>query len=601
MADPASIKEVRQRGAFPLAFVVCLAGIFFFSYFNRFAGLRSGDGELSGGLALLDGRLPYRDYYTAGPPLNQIKSAVELGLFGKTLLVSRLFAVLERLGIAALLFFWLRKVFSPWAASIAALATILLSAGDHTDPLASYNHDAILLAMLSGFFVSLSVESKTARRMLLCGLAAGSAAGLSSLTKQTIGLGEGTALLVLGVMATARLRDVVSGMWWGLCYLGGLLLPVAAVAGYLYRLGVLRTGLVMLFVSGPSAKASVPFAFVHRELSVAADNPAWVVPALIAAVLCVRPVYRAVVGGAAKTWQGSPLWPWFWGVALLGVAELLVYTAIPAVRDTSKCAVYFTLVTTSLLGCLALVRGLQRCHCSVRLWHVAIMTGTGWAVAVTLSLSWPAFEAMLLPGLGVMVAAVIDGASGWGRRFVFVTIAAMMFLSVREKLDLPFGFDHQDEPSVRVASIASNQPMLRGMRLPVETIRLLDETSAWMREKSLEGKTVFTYPEMSLAYTLSGGRPPTFSGSHNIDVLSDSMARDEAQRLLQNRPAVVLYARPSEAELREQELIWRGGRRSGQRDLVAAVDLIVADYRLVDTFEIRPGNTPIELYVEREK
>jgi len=221
-------------------------------------------------------------------------------------------------------------------------------------------------------------------------------------------------------------------------------------------------------------------------------------------------------------------------------------------------------------------------------------------VAVTLSLSWPAFEAMLLPGLGVVLAAVIDGAAGWGRRFALLTIAAMVFLSVREKLDLPFGFDRQDEPAVQVANVVSPEPMLRGMRLPAETVRLLDETSELMRAKALEGKRVFTYPEMSLVYALSGGQPPTWSGSHNIDVVSDGMARDEALRLLANRPAVVLYARPSEEDLRQQEITWRGGRRSGQRDMVAAVDQIVAGYRLVDTFEVRPGDTPVRLYVERK-
>src|ERR1700761_5833283 len=149
----------RGRGlrgeAVPVALLLALSSLFFFSYFNRFAGLRSGDGDFSGGMAMLAHRLPYRDYYTAGPPLNQIKSAMELAVFGKTLLVVRLAAVAERLVIAALLYAWLRRIFSSWASAIAALVTIIVSAGDHTDPLASYNHDAILFAILCGFLASL--------------------------------------------------------------------------------------------------------------------------------------------------------------------------------------------------------------------------------------------------------------------------------------------------------------------------------------------------------------------------------------------------------------------------------------------------------------
>jgi hypothetical protein len=45
---------------------------FFLLYWNRFAGLRSGNGSFNGGMNFLSGILPYRDYFTAGPPLNQI-------------------------------------------------------------------------------------------------------------------------------------------------------------------------------------------------------------------------------------------------------------------------------------------------------------------------------------------------------------------------------------------------------------------------------------------------------------------------------------------------------------------------------------------------
>src|SRR6202012_3709279 len=135
-------------------------------YFRRFAGSRSGDGEYSGGLAFLAGRLPYRDYYTAGPPLNPIKSALLLAIFGKALLVTRLAAVVERLAIAALLYAWLRRIFSSWTSAIAALVTIIVSAGDHTDPLASYNHDAIFFAMVCGLLASLSLEDRRRRQVL---------------------------------------------------------------------------------------------------------------------------------------------------------------------------------------------------------------------------------------------------------------------------------------------------------------------------------------------------------------------------------------------------------------------------------------------------
>jgi hypothetical protein len=115
------------------------------------------------------------------------------------------------------------------------------------------------------------------------------------------------------------------------------------------------------------------------------------------------------------------------------------------------------------------------------------------------------------------------------------------------------------------------------------------------------GATVFTYPEMGLLYPLSGRFPPTRAGSHNIDVVSDALARQDAKRLLQAPPSVILYGRPTTAELRAEEAIWRNGTPSGQRDMAAALDALVSNYRLVDTFCLTPRDTPMGLYVRRSK
>ena len=42
---------------------------FFLLFWNRFLGLRSGDGGFTGGVYFLEGILPYRDYYCPVPPL----------------------------------------------------------------------------------------------------------------------------------------------------------------------------------------------------------------------------------------------------------------------------------------------------------------------------------------------------------------------------------------------------------------------------------------------------------------------------------------------------------------------------------------------------
>ncbi|HTW48342.1 MAG TPA: hypothetical protein VMD92_10345 [Acidobacteriaceae bacterium] len=581
--------------------LLILSALYFFSFFNRFAGLRSGNGEFGGGMALLTGRLPYRDFFNAGPPLNMMKAACELWLFGKLLIVTRTCAVLERLTIAAILYAWLRRTFSSWASCIAALVTIIVSAGDRTDPLASYNHDAILFAMLCGFAAGLSLERPSLRNMIVLAFASGFAAGLSALTKQTVGLGTAVAIAVIGTAACLRLLGLRRSSAWLAFYLTGISVPILAVAAFLAHLGVLSAALHMMFVSGPHAKATTPGMFVLREIGIASTvYRIWFFLGLAGLVLGARVIWTGLHNSQPAAEAEKSHWRWLTigGLVVVGTAEVLALTSLPALHDFSKSSVYFTFLGTTFFGlALADIALRGRSDSGRRIWQMLLLAATGWSVAFTLSLSFPAFEAMTLPGLGLLLAAAVDGAQMRSRVVLYCVMTCMVYMAVREKLDDPFAFDFQDEPPVRFATHRSALPALRGMRLPEETVQLLDETVPAMQAAAASHEPVFTYPEMGILYALSGGNPPTFAASHNIDVVSDDLARQDAARLLQNPPAVILYARPDEAALHLQDVLWRGGKRSGQRDLVAALDRLVGHDIPADTFVLRTGDPPIRLYV----
>lgn len=215
-----------------------------------------------------------------------------------------------------------------------------------------------------------------------------------------------------------------------------------------------------------------------------------------------------------------------------------------------------------------------------------------------LSLSWPDFEAMLLPGLGFLVAAALQGARPHQRKYIYLVLATAVFLGVRVKLDIPFAFNVRNEERVSLATAVSVQPQLRGMRLPADTRDFLDGTVALIRDQTSSTDTIFTFPEMSLIYALADRRPPTWSWSHNIDVVNDSFAREEADRLRERPPAVIVYCPPSEATLLREERAWRRGARSGQRDLIEAVESIARGYELKGSYKpMGPGGAPAFVYV----
>src|SRR5579884_3204897 len=133
--------SLQRRALLAGAIVTVLCTLFFFSlYWNRFAGLRSGNGSFQGGMALLSGKRPYADFYTAGPPLNMLLSGAVLRLFGPYVIAIRAFGVFERLLLAVLLYVWLTRFFRPHYAAMASILATVVCDGDSSNSLSSYGY-----------------------------------------------------------------------------------------------------------------------------------------------------------------------------------------------------------------------------------------------------------------------------------------------------------------------------------------------------------------------------------------------------------------------------------------------------------------------------
>jgi hypothetical protein len=202
---------------------------------------------------------------------------------------------------------------------------------------------------------------------------------------------------------------------------------------------------------------------------------------------------------------------------------------------------------------------------------------------------------MTLPGLALILAVFLNDFEGWRRFAVYAACGIVLFSQTQAKERMPFGFADWIEPSVKDATMASSLPELRGFLLPPSTVDFVDSTIRIVREHSTPNDTIFVYPELGFFYGATERRPATFSASHNIDVVPDSFAKQEAERLLRARPAVLIYGRLPEPFLREEEEHWRNGQRSGQRDLIAAVETLAQEYTLARTFQV--FGHPVDVFV----
>jgi hypothetical protein len=581
---------------------VVLTTIFFSLFFNRFAGLRSGAGEYVGGFTLVHGSVPFRDYFVTSPPLNQFKSGILLSLFGENLIVSRTAGMVERSLIALILYLWLLRLCRPAYAAVAAFATLVVSTADFADSIASYNHDSLFFAMLSGYVAGFVLNrDRSIRSIAWMGLAAGFAAGLSLLTKQTIGLGAVVAVPVVVAAIVWRMQTFRRAVTWLVTFAAGAAIPVGALLVWLARLGVLKVFLVAIFIKGPAAKAQNGGGdFVSRAIQLGLIAPRPMILAIGAALIAVWLVSRSNRACSEKD-QASQSWEML-VVAVFGILAIALGVVISfrhwgeAHRSWPSNTIFLTAVAIVLLlliGTWQLLKGTQ----TERQAQLYLFAAVSFNIAFMLSLSFPMFSAMLLPGFGLIFACSLAGSNRLGKVAVCAIALLVCVDAVRLRLDIPFGFGFFVDGPVSTADVRSDQAKLSGILLPAATVRLVDGVAHIVASNSTPTDTIFTYPEMAIFYALTDRRWPTQTASHNVDVVNDAMAKEEAARLLQNPPKVIIYLPETEEQSRSEESAWRDGHRMGQRDIAAAVEKLASSYRLAGVYPTLPANQDVYVYV----
>jgi hypothetical protein len=549
----------------------------------------------------LQGLRPYRDYFTAAPPVNVLVSAGVLALFGKTVAVIRAYGVFERLVIATILYLWLARFFRVSSAAIATITTMVISAGDPSDTFSSYNFATILFGSISGFAASFYIDRRTQSwRAITLAICAGISAGLAFATKQTIGIGITVAVPCLAAVCAFKLSGFRKAGLFLLVYAAGWGLAAGGILLWLADLGILHEFFVDVFFKGPSAKASNPFDFVIRAARVAYHQLLPWLAGCVSLLLLVPAFNRVIQGKRPAREQRRSLWVLgVLSIAAIALGAFLSYRGVYALGALPNYPIYYGFYGSALLMLIIAVSALRHVL-TERQAQLFLLAGVSFAIAFMLSLSWPALDGMLYPALGVVLAATLDGLqSKWWQYLVYAVCGILLIAETCDRLNRPQGFHEWVEPPVWEATAASTVPELSGLRLPPTVVRFIDTTVDIVALHSTSKDTIFVYPEMGVLYELAHRRWPTETDSHNIDVINDEFARQEARRLLQARPAVIVYYRVPEVDLHGDELYWRHGKRSGQRDLIKAVETLISQYQLAGTFHIPPNPMPLMVYVRQ--
>jgi hypothetical protein len=208
-------------------------------------------------------------------------------------------------------------------------------------------------------------------------------------------------------------------------------------------------------------------------------------------------------------------------------------------------------------------------------------------------LSIPTSVGTIVPAFSFVVAALVTGLRNvTGAKLLRPLAIFMSLLFVAQlswqKCASPFFWRGWKEADIHRANVTLKYPELHGYHVSPETAAFVTRVTDEIDNHSGGSEPIFVYPHIPIFYLLSHRQPESFAYVHFIDVAPEFVYAADAAILRNNPPAVIVFFKPTEQELRTDEIYYRSGQRTLQRDLLAAVAEIQTRCQFQDTIVV-PG------------
>lgn len=605
---------------------VILSCIFFSFWWNRYLGLTLDGWFQTFGREIIGGKIPYKDFYMFTMPLHAIKIGILDYFFGGQLYLIHLEGAAERVLLCIVVIYWLKRYFSYNYVFLSVFTALIVFCADVTDVLNYYQHDAILYTALVILLLSNVTDDFSGR--ILPAAAAGLFAGCAMITRQTSGilvfLAATTILLFL--VLNNRNKDLYRP-FFAFFATGALTFGILIL--WLVRNDALEPFIDQVFVNGPSSKGSLTMILLRpfevnltMVLSAAAAGAAYIAtssPHLRKLLCVVTFTYRrqhvilfalsaigaGVLGGVIfKVIFNEPVLPEPW------------FSLLNRVRTIRFIAVYFTLFSLILifLGCL--FRALFRKTDKYNDW---LLLGSAISLACTYgnSLSWRAYEPMILPGFPLVFCYFMargsnskceaaphsaQAASFGGYEFCFwIFLWVVAASTCLTKAVIPYCWASWTQGNVFFSGANINNRITRGLTVSSETAVEVERIVATIKEHSRSRDDVFVFPGMPLIYLLTDHAPKTFSFVQYADVYPYYVALKEAEQLVANMPRIMVVTRVDVDEWHfwSMTYFFGGDHITGEEVLWNTLKVMKTKYNVVYTAKL-PASAPIEVWVKRQ-
>lgn len=528
------------------------------------------------GRRMNQGDVPYRDFYSFIQPL-PLWHAAWVTRISDAFIAFRVYGFFERIVLACILVAWLRRHFSTTASTIGAITGLFLYQSNTSDVVYSYYQTTLLLFLIGAFCMERVILRDGG---LAWAFASGAAAASAFMCKQSSGL---FILVGLAAMAAAAawLRQKISAVW---VFSAGVLSVLIPILFLLFANGSIKYWWAQIFMGGGSSKGSlvdILFNFWDRIFVTEILSPV-LVATVVGAVVWTK-YFRSADIEHEKTDRWIPAM----GFGLLTLLVVFAVRSRPAafaglydslngnlLKITVVSGVFVGMVVASVIWWFLLPRS-RRWNCPL-FWSYGSIIGLSSLWMYAHGMSFMIEEHACIPALPFMIAAACDrvtlGSRFWRLSIIGTGCLYLVSLTAIQHFRFPYNWwGSQEAPVYEQNRRGYSEPVLYGFNVAAESAAPLEQILKLVRENTRPGDSVFSFPHILFFNVLTKTVQPTFAKVHYFDVCPDDIAKADAIRLGQHPPRMVIWLDMPDWVWDFHEQAFRGGRRSGQRELAKTV------------------------------
>lgn len=579
------------------------------------------------------GKVPYRDFFYYLPPLNLLIDSTLWTLSFGSMLMFRIWRLIERVAMVETVYFLLCRNYKPKTVFLGCLFGGIIGGGSSYDLLGDYNQTAEFLLILTALFAVNFAEETVAKKQYIKMALAGCMIGLTFLCKQSTG-GMAVILYALFLCVWCFWNRDKKFIRYALAAAVGILTPIALAAGILACMGALGPAIEQVFFGAASKGGmfTILFGNVIAFYKAAIMNLIMIMLAVViygALVLLIKRYQRSEkylsLPKDKREAQAR-----FFRIFMISVTILLhvimVVSNIGGIKNFIGAFMSDALNSTIsvLVGFKSLivqVLALVLTTVLLLVFSVCIIKRKQVVPAYILVLSLGAFSSMYC-------AFMASGASAgdiplrvmyFSIPFIFclfvtalrkyrfpsyIVISACLgvccLATLGAKVQCPYSWWGYSEAPVYEKTEAVDISGLEGFRFSPSEKKAYEEIYRLVSENTDENDVVFGFPYIKIFNQLTGHIGEVgFVPVHFFDVCPDTYASADAKRLETSPPDIIIWQDLGEVCWSVHEDLFRNGERMGQRDIqewfVSAKDTkyeAIGQVGDIYVYKLRDNGTP---------